>query len=129
MQKQQNSNKIKYRNCADNNMQKIFVFAIVLSVLILFSGCIKQGQNSGAGGDFGAIDMCVQLCDVELEKKTDLSAGPCLSNSVANGWVCDVAHEPRAETDNNPANQCPEFGKTASHFVEVDERCKVIRAV
>jgi len=116
-------------------MQKLFIlgFAALVFILILLSGCVQQEAGSGSGAAKTsaelASDKCVQLCNAELEKGTDLGNGPCLSNSVAEDWVCDVAHMPRTEIDNNPANQCPEFGKTANHFVEVDEGCKVIRAV
>lgn len=57
----------------------------------------------------------------------DLSNGPCLSNEIAPDWVCDVAHSPRAAADDNPANQCPEYGASANHFVEVDKNCNVIQ--
>ena len=64
----------------------------------------------------------------ELGLGTDLSSGPCLSNEVIPDWVCDVAHSPRIEVDNNPVNQCPAFKqKKAHHFVEVDEECKLIK--
>ena len=116
-------------------MQKLFIlwFAALVFILILLSGCIQQQgtDTSGAAKSDAelASDKCVQLCEAEVEKGTDLGNGPCLSNEIAEDWVCDVAHMPRTGIDNNPANQCPEFGKTANHFVEVDEGCKVIRAV
>jgi hypothetical protein len=72
---------------------------------------------------------CIEKCKSELQSGTDLSNGPCLSNNIATGWVCDVAHSPRTVVDDNPANQCSEYGKSASHFVEVDPDCSFIRAV
>jgi hypothetical protein len=44
--------------------------------------------------------------------------------------VCDVAHSPRQEVDNNPHNQCQSYliGQ-AHHFVEVTPECRLIRAV
>jgi hypothetical protein len=74
-----------------------------------------------------ASAACAFTCKAELLAGRDLSAGPCLSNEIVPGWVCDVAHYPREERDNDPANQCPEFGISASHFIEVDEACNVIR--
>ncbi|MBI2530074.1 MAG: hypothetical protein HYW05_02945 [Candidatus Diapherotrites archaeon] len=105
----------------------VFGFAALAFILILLSGCVQQGGAGKTPAEL-ASDKCTALCEIEKGKGTDLSAGPCLSNSAAEGWVCDVAHSPRAEIDNSPANQCPEFGKTASHFVEVDGNCRIIRA-
>ncbi len=113
-------------------MQKLFIpgFVALVFILILLSGCIQQqGEGTGKSAAELASEKCVQLCKGELQKGTDLSAGPCLSNEVADGWVCDVAHSPRAAVDNIAGNQCSAFGKTASHFVEVDEGCKVIKVV
>ncbi len=115
-------------------MQRLLFAGITLIVLlILSSGCVQQEGTdaSGAGKTAAEIasDKCVQLCEAETQKGTDLGNGPCLSNEVVEGWVCDVAHSPRAAVDNIAGNQCSAFGKTASHFVEVDEGCKIIRAV
>jgi len=59
----------------------------------------------------------------------DMSAGPCLSNEIIPDWVADVAHWPRQEVDDDPANQCSAFreGK-AHHFVELDTDGNFIRA-
>jgi len=74
-------------------------------------------------------DLCVQKCKDQLDAGTDLSNGPCLSNKLDSGWVCDVAHSPRTDVDNKLENQCSEYMKTAFHFVEVDPNCNFIRAV
>ncbi len=71
-------------------------------------------------------EMCIELC-MEKREAMDLSSGPCLSNRIAPGWVCDVAHSPRQSVDNDPENQCPAYGKNATHFVEVDPECRFIR--
>ncbi|GEM_PF-2734511 len=92
---------------------------LTLSVLILSTGCINSKK---AYPD--VVEKCVELCK---SAKIDLSNGPCLSNSLEKGWVCDVAHWPRQEVDNDPANQCSEYGKTADSFVEVDPECRPIR--
>lgn len=75
---------------------------------------------------------CVFLCQAALNEGRNLDNGPCLSSGTAwdiEDWVCDVAHDPRLSVDNRPENQCPEFGVSASHFVEVDPECGFIRAV
>ena len=98
----------------------IFVAAVVFSTLVVKETLTKSGAPE-------AIQRCVELCKQAKAKGVDLSNGPCLSNSVVPGWVCDVAHWPRQPVDNDPRNQCSAFGKTAFHFVEVDENCSVIR--
>lgn len=111
-------------------MQKLFIpgLAALVFILVLSSGCIQQqGEGAGKSAAELASDKCVQLCEAEVAKGTDLGNGPCLSNEAVEGWVCDVAHSPRAAVDNISSNQCSAFGKTASYFVEVDEDCKVIK--
>ena len=72
---------------------------------------------------------CQELCQNEIGAGRDLDAGPCLSDSLIPGWVCDVAHNPRAEADNLPQNQCAAFRSgQAGHFVEVDGNCNLIKA-
>ncbi len=92
-------------------------------MVVLFSGCVG---SPGTGGDNiqELVERCVQLC---REYRGDKSNGPCLSNNLSRDWVCDIAHDPRLPVDNNPENQCPAFGRTAHHFVEVDEDCNLIR--
>ena len=86
-------------------------------------------MQAAASGDASAEGACVALCEAELEKGTDLSAGPCLGNPIAGyaDWVCDVAHSPRGATDGLPENQCSAYGEgIAKHFIEVGEDCSAI---
>jgi len=79
---------------------------------------------------FGAVQDCVDLCKAELFKGTDFSSGPCIGNPLIEypDFVCDIAHNPRQEIDNQPENQCSFFreGK-AKHFVELDGSCNFIQ--
>jgi hypothetical protein len=63
--------------------------------------------------------------------KQDLSAGPCLSESVPglSDWAVDIAHDPRQPVDDQPPNQCQSFrdGET-HHFVELTPDGQLIRA-
>ena len=79
-----------------------------------------DGNNPG--------EACVALCEEKLAAGVNLSNGSCLSNNIIPNWVCDVAHSPRTSSDNNPANQCLEYGRSANHFVEVTPECELIRA-
>jgi hypothetical protein len=101
-------------------MRQLLIILIVS--LILISGCVQKDNNQSSD----IVAACQQLCQQEKAKR-DLSNGPCLSNKIAEGWVCDVAHLPRTEADNNPENQCQAFGSEATHFVEVDPDCNLIR--
>lgn len=62
------------------------------------------------------------------EAGTDFAAGPCLG-VVVEGWVADVAHDPRQEVDDRPENQCEAYRSgEADHFVELDPDGELIRA-
>ena len=88
------------------------------------SGLPPEGESES----FDASRKCVKLCEKARTDGRNLSAGPCLSNELFPNfpWVCDVAHKPRQDIDNLEGNTCAAFGKTADHFVEVDENCTVI---
>ncbi len=99
----------------------VFVAAVVFVTVVMKNTAERVGASE-------AVERCVQLCKEAKDRGVDLSNGPCLSNNVAPGWVCDVAHWPRLPVDNDPKNQCEAFRKgIATHFVEVDENCQVIR--
>lgn len=76
-----------------------------------------------------AKEACIKACMEAKASEMNLNHGPCLSNKIIDNWVCDVAHNPREPIDDIEENQCPEYGKTAFHFVEVDPNCNFIRAV
>ncbi len=99
---------------------------ILFASLILISGCVSESSVQVISQKIDVVAACKQLCQQEKVKR-DLSNGPCLSNAIAEDWVCDVAHSPRIEADNNPANQCSSYGKEAHHFVEVDTDCNFIK--
>ncbi|MBI5061163.1 MAG: hypothetical protein HZB67_02515 [Candidatus Aenigmarchaeota archaeon] len=102
------------------------LFLVIPIAVIFISGCI--GQQSETSAVQQAKTDCIDLC-LQQNMSSDLSNGPCLSNAIADGWVCDVAHSPRTAVDDRPENQCSAFGKTAQHFVEVDTDCNFIRGV
>lgn len=76
-----------------------------------------------------AIAKAYELYRQAIFDGTDLSQGPCLSNKVIDGWVADIAHDPRQDVDNDPANQCSAYRSgEAKHFVELDPSGALIRA-
>ncbi|MCK9292488.1 MAG: hypothetical protein WCY27_03140 [archaeon] len=110
----------------------MFVF-IIVAVLIVLAGFLNLFLNSSDGykkNEKIAIENCITLCNLEVSKGTLLNDGPCLSEEIAPGWVCDVAHSPRIDLiDNNPNNRCENYGKKGTkHYVEVTEKCKLIKA-
>ena len=127
---------------------RVYLSAVFITVFFL-TACARQvstdvqntvDATTGLGAaetKFQVVDpqlakiKCQNLCRVAIAKGVDLSAWPCLGNPMAgmDGWVCDVAHNPRQAVDNKPENQCSAFRSgQAKHFVEVDENCSIIRA-
>ena len=108
----------------------------LIILLVLASGCTQQAAPSGQNVSQvpGYIQMCLDSCSSSRNAGgfSELELGPCLLDPIPNepDWVCDVAHSPRQEVDNNPSNQCQSFLRgEAKHFVEVTPDCKLIRAV
>lgn len=112
----------------------IIIMAAAVLFFIFFAFWLARSSAIYAGGlrnDETAKTLCKNICKQKLNESQDLSNGPCLSNDlgIEGGWVCDAAHNPRSQIDNLPENQCSAYGRTARHFVEVDENCNLIRAV
>ena len=102
---------------------------LFLIIIIPLSGCTNQTIIEDR-----AVAVCVEACN---NYKENLSNGPCLLNPMQaeenfpnlSKWVCDVAHSPRQNVDNQIENQCSAFREgIADHFVEVDTNCKFIQA-
>ncbi|MFH1786231.1 MAG: hypothetical protein ABH829_01060 [archaeon] len=95
---------------------------ICLLCLVLISlGCISRHEKP-----LTEKELCLQACIARRDAGSDLSTGPCLGQ-IGEDWVCDVAHSPRVEVDDNPDNQCPQYRLgDAHHFVEVTPDCKFI---
>jgi type II secretory pathway pseudopilin PulG len=62
----------------------------------------------------------------------DLSQRPCIADPLpapSDDWVADVAHDPRTDLDDDPANQCASYRDgEAKHFVELDPDGNPLRA-
>jgi len=102
-------------------------YMIIIALIIISGGCTQNPDKKDIVET--AKTECIDMCNQQLEKGTDLSDGPCLSdpNIIAGDWVCDVAHSPRLPVDNQQENQCKAFREgRARHFVEVDETCNII---
>jgi len=100
------------------------------ALLVLSAGCLEGKPVSDTSPQSPATpeELCMQKCSETLAAQIDLSVGPCLSNQITADWVCDVAHNPRIEADNQPENQCEAFREgEAHHFVELDTECNLIK--
>jgi len=108
-------------------MKKILLLFVLVS-LILASGCIEKEETvKKINTEDLAVQTCIEICE---GSELDLNLSPCLSNDLLGDrqWVCDVAHSPRLPMDNLPENQCEAWlNHTASHFVELDPECKLIK--
>ena len=86
---------------------------------------------AGCGGEKPSPAIVAEAKQAYADAKADgvdMSRGPCLG-LVATDWVADVAHKPRKDVDDDPANQCEAYRNgTAHHFVELDPNGKVIRS-
>lgn len=94
-------------------------------MLALAAGC-------GGGAEESERDRAIAAAqDAYAEARAqgvDFAAGPCLG-VVAEGWVADVAHDPRRAVDDRPENQCEAYRSgEADHFVELDPDGELIRA-
>ena len=117
-------------------MEGRIIVAILAAILVFgggylsIMGTFKQTPNpENQTVPKTTSEACQALCRQKLAGGEDLSNGPCLSNGIAPGWVCDVAHKPRQPVDNVTANTCSAYGKNAQHFVEVDPECNFIKQV
>lgn len=107
--------------------KNLLTYMIIIALTIISSGCAQNPDQKDNAET--AKTECINLCNQQLEKGTDLSDGPCLSDPdvIAGDWVCDIAHSPRKPVDNQQENQCKAFREgRAHHFVEIDESCNII---
>jgi len=103
------------------------LIVFVLVCISLLSGCTQEEAKKDVDK---ATLACINECNSWLNAGKDLSNGPCLLNPISDvpDWVCDVAHDPRQDIDNNPNNQCSTFREgRVHHFVEVDLNCELIK--
>jgi hypothetical protein len=102
--------------------------AIAVVVAAFLAGC-----GGGSGASQSEKDKAIAAAKFLFagQAKRDLSSGPCLSESLPglSDWAVDIAHEPRRDVDDEPANQCQSYraGDT-HHFVELTPGGQLIRA-
>ncbi|MDP7282321.1 MAG: hypothetical protein QF475_01640 [Candidatus Undinarchaeales archaeon] len=102
------------------------ICALIIASIILVSGCTSFEEK------VTVEEHCILHCQAAVQAEEDLSAGACLSDNnpewTVDDWVCDIAHNPRTDVDDQPENQCEEYRNgNANHFVEVDTECNLIK--
>ncbi len=75
---------------------------------------------------YDACYNCVLQCNLGLESGQDFEDGPCLSNNIIEGWVCDIVHSPRSSADGLAVNQCSYYPSLSDHKIEVSTDCEFV---
>ncbi|HPM75662.1 MAG TPA: hypothetical protein PK961_01125 [bacterium] len=100
------------------------LLAALLVVAGMFTAACDDDDDEDQPGTLPgrdeAVAACQDACQQARKNGAYLEDGPCLWEGEVDDWVCDVAHDPRTEVDNDPANQCPNYKDPYEHFVEVD---------
>ena len=103
-------------------LRLVTVVAGMAAALTAAAGC------GGADAGQATIDRAKQAYAAAKARGVDMSRGPCLG-VIEPGWVADVAHDPRQDVDDDPANQCEAYRSgAADHFVELDPDGEFIRS-
>jgi hypothetical protein len=108
---------------------------LVAAVIAALGGCGGgDDESTSASGLTDAQRAVPEAMTAYVEARnagTDLSDGPCIAEQLPglDDWVADVAHDPREDVDDDPANQCERYRNgEASHFVELTPQGRLIRA-
>jgi hypothetical protein len=96
-------------------------------ILVVLAAAACGGEEIDQAEEQAAIAAAEAAYAKARAEGRDLSAGPCLGQVTPN-WVADIAHDPRQDVDDDPANQCEEYRSgEVEHFVELDPDGNVIR--
>jgi hypothetical protein len=96
----------------------------LLALALVACGGEEVAAEAEEEAAIAAAEAAYAKAKVEGE---DLERGPCLGQILPN-WVADIAHDPRTEADDDPANQCEEYRSgEVEHFVELDPDGNLIR--
>ncbi|MCR4325144.1 MAG: hypothetical protein NUV69_05690 [Candidatus Curtissbacteria bacterium] len=122
-------------------MPRYVKFAIPLIILALFLFAYfrisrndapeisqqEQSPNTQIASQDEALKNALNLYAQKKEAGVDFSNGPCLG-IIAEGWVLDIAHNPRQKLDDREENQCKDFLEgSATHFIELDPEGKLLK--
>jgi hypothetical protein len=106
------------------------VAGVALCALALVLGACGGDEASQSETD-QAVATAKRAYDEAKAAGVDLEVGPCIDDQLPGlpDWVADVAHDPRTDVDDDPANQCQRYRDgDAHHFVELTPEGELIRA-
>ncbi|HEY6771030.1 MAG TPA: hypothetical protein VI035_01120 [Solirubrobacterales bacterium] len=109
----------------------LFIAAVSVATTLAFAACGSSGNGVSQSDREKAVDEAGAAFRQVEASGQDLSAGPCISDSLPGlpDWVADVAHDPRQDVDDQPQNQCARYRDgDAHHFVELALDGQLIRA-
>lgn len=108
----------------------IFIYIIIICLVVGFAALsFLSGTSKTDKYKKQAIEDCIALCNEKLARNEIPPTGPCLSESIAPGWVCDSVNTPRNDyVDNHKANQCESYlSGINKRFVEVSTSCEFLK--
>ena len=82
---------------------------ILFVALLAIAGC--GGPDADSDDRDGAIKAAEAAYDDAVAESDDLADGPCIAEELDGypDWAADVAHDPRTDLDDDPANQCASY--------------------
>ena len=108
-------------------MTRIAITAVIAALAL--GGC--GGDDVSQSEEDQAVAAAMDAYDAAKAKGVDFGSGPCIAEQLPglDNWVADVAHDPRADVDDQAENQCQRYRDgEASHFVELTPEGQLIRA-
>jgi len=109
----------------------LFIAGVLAATTLAAAGCGGDGEQVSPSDREKAVDQAQLAFRQAQTAGQDLSAGPCISESLPGlaDWVVDIAHDPRQDVDDDAANQCQRYRNgEAHHFVELSPDGELIRA-
>ena len=104
------------------------ILIALAAVAVLITGC---GDDASPDERQQAIEEAENAYADFVSAEKDVTTGPCIAERLPglDDWVADIAHDPRTDVDDDPANQCQRFRDgEASHFVELTPDGELIQA-
>jgi hypothetical protein len=101
----------------------------LIALLLFVPAC--GGDDASESEKDQAVAAAAKAFDAANLSATDLEMGPCIAERLPglDDWVADIAHDPRTDVDDDPANQCQRYRDgEAHHFVELTPDGELIRA-
>lgn len=106
-------------------MKRLVAAAVLAAALMGGCGGVDKEEETAA------IAAAREAYEEARAAGIDFAHGPCIADPIEAmpEWVVDIAHDPRTDVDDDPANQCASYRSGDSdHFVELDPEGNLIRA-